>query len=77
VPLLARASCAQSATRRAEKKALKIAFSLDYPDEQDFDPQQWRVVEETERQLAQEERLRQAPAKPEIPRAENGDILWA
>jgi len=68
---------ASVATRRAEKKALKIAFSLDYPDDQNFDTQQWSVVEATERQLAQEERLRATPAKPEIPRSENGDILWA
>lgn len=70
---------ADKAQKRAEKKALRIAFSLDYPDERllDVEQNQWRVADELQRLAGQEERSRQAPAKPEIRREENGDILWA
>lgn len=67
------------AQKRAEKKALRVAFSLDYPDEQPVDlaTSDWRVATETERKINQEERINALPATPNINREENGEMLWA
>lgn len=61
------------AKRRAEKKAIKIAFSLDYPDEM---PTQWQITQDIEGQIVSEERARLPVHRPELRREEDGDLLW-
>ena len=65
---------ADVAQRRAEKKALKQAFSLDFPDEQPATG--WHLANR-ERQIETEERLVAPVARPEISREANGDIMFA
>lgn len=49
---------ADKAQKRAEKKALKIAFSLGYPDDAVTTTGQWSVIDDLEHKLTTEERLR-------------------
>ena len=67
------------AMRRAERKALKIAFSLDYPEEDviDLHHSDWAVLAEMERKAASEERFRQPIYRPAPNREPDGDLLWA
>jgi hypothetical protein len=70
------------AQKRAEKKALKVAFILDYPEERllsDPDQGQWRVAESMEQSTSMEERIRAMPAnaEPKTKVEPNGDQLWA
>lgn len=67
------------ATKRAEKKALKIAFSLDYADEvaaRNTDGG-WKVINEIEDQIDSEERFRQPVHRPDLNREDDGDLLYA
>lgn len=65
------------AVRRAEKKALKIAFSLDYPDDEaDEAPGSWQVIKGIEERVEKEERINQPVDRPEPNREEDGDLLW-
>lgn len=71
---------ADKAQKRAEKKALKQAYHLDFPDEQPLalDAQgQWVVVEQIADQAAKEELYRQPVFRPEPRREADGDLLWA
>lgn len=68
------------AQKRAEKKALKIAFTLDYPDERPLGPEEnaWRTIATVNAQAATEEKLRALPATPQKAQPEaDGDIVWA
>lgn len=68
------------AKKRAEKKALRIAFTLDYPDEHmvDLDHAQWRMVANITASAATEEKIRALPANHQGAQIEaNGDQLWA
>lgn len=66
------------ATKRSEKKALKIAFSLDFADEvmQRNNPQ-WQLAEGIEHKVISEEQNRLPVFREEPNREEDGDILWA
>lgn len=64
------------AQRRSEKKALKIAFILDFPTDDPPDNTSWRVAE-VERQISAEERNRAPVVHPEPNREENGDLVFA
>lgn len=64
------------AERRAEKKALKIAFSLDFPDDEATAPE-WKVVEDIARQVQHETMHRAMPADRDQNREADGDLLWA
>ena len=66
---------ADVAQRRAEKKALKQAFSLDFPDDEQ-PAAEWRVAH-LERQIETEERLRAPVASGAINREADGDIMFA
>lgn len=71
---------ADKAQKRAEKKALKQAYHLAYPDEQPIgiDAEgQWRVIEEMTEQATKEEFYRQPVHRPEPNREPDGDLLWA
>lgn len=70
---------ADKAQKRAEKKALKQAYHLDYPDEQliDLPTSEWRVLDEMTEQTESEERVRQPVHREEPNREPNGDLLWA
>ena len=64
------------AERRAEKKALKICFSLDFPDDEAQAPE-WRVVEDIERPVQREAMHRAMPAERNPTREPDGDLLWS
>jgi len=67
------------AQRRSEKKALKIAFSLDYPEEgtlPDTDTQ-WEIVDDIEERVQREEKVRAPLHREEPNREEDGDLLYA
>jgi len=63
------------AKKRAEKKALRQAFSLDFPD--DTAEGDWRVAGAVDAGLRREEIARSILAPADIQREENGDVLWA
>lgn len=63
------------AKKRAEKKALKVAFSLDFPDEQPGGGE-WRVAD-LERQIEREERARLPVAQKQLVTEEDGDVIYA
>jgi len=67
------------AKRRAEKKALKIAFSLDYPDDETDQTTDgtWQVISDLEEQVVKEEQDRQPMHREEPNREEDGDLLFA
>lgn len=68
------------AQKRAEKKALRVAFTLDYPEEKLLGPEesQWRTIATVSTQAATEEKLRALPANHQGAQVEaNGDQLWA
>lgn len=63
------------AKKRAEKKALKIAFSLDFPDDQPA-MGEWRVAD-LERQVEREERARLPVTQKQLVTEEDGDVIYA
>lgn len=68
------------AQKRAEKKALKQAYHLDYPDEQPIGIDavgQWRVLDRMNELAAKEEFYRQPVVREEPRREPDGDLLWA
>lgn len=67
------------AQKRAEKKALRAAFTLDYPEERLLDAEQvhWRVAEEIARKAKTEEMSRALMVEREPRREEDGDLLFA
>jgi hypothetical protein len=66
------------AQKRAEKKALKIAFTLDYPDERLVDLDS-KAVADTQWSVQAEERRTALPANntPKTQVESDGDQLWA
>lgn len=67
------------ATKRSEKKALKVAFSLDYADEVATRnaTDRWSVVGEIESKVSSEERHRLPVMREEPTREEDGDLIYA
>lgn len=67
------------ATKRAEKKALKVAFSLDYADEVATrnTTDRWAIVSELDERVKSEERHRQPVMRREPVREEDGDLIFA
>lgn len=71
---------ADKAQKRAEKKALKAAYHLDYPDEQPIgldSASEWRVIDQMNEQATKEEFYRQPVIRAEPRREADGDLLWA
>lgn len=68
----------EKARKRAEIKALRIAFTLNMPTEDDptIDTE-WSIIEGLEQSVTTEERLRQPVYQPPPNREPDGDILWA
>jgi hypothetical protein len=68
----------EKARKRAEIKALRIAFTLNMPTEDDnaIDTE-WSIIEGLEQSVTTEERLRQPVHQPPLNREPTGDILWA
>jgi hypothetical protein len=68
----------EKARKRAEMKALRIAFSLNMPI--DDDPpadDDWAIIEGLEQSVTTEERLRQPVYQPPLNYEPTGDVLWA
>ena len=67
------------ATKRAEKKALKVAFSLDYADEVATrnTTDRWAIVSELDERVKSEERHRLPVMRREPVREEDGDLIFA
>ena len=68
----------EKARKRAEIKALRIAFTLDMPTEDDNPiDTEWAIVEGLEQSVAAEERLRQPVHQKPLNYEPTGDVLWA
>jgi hypothetical protein len=69
----------EKARKRAEMKALRIAFHLDMPTDEDLADAEanWRIIQDLEQITTTEERLRAMPHKPDLNCEPDGDILWA
>ena len=68
----------EKARKRAEMKALRIAFSLNMPI--DDDPpadDDWAIIEGLEQSITTEERLRQPVYQKPLNYEPTGDVLWA